>query len=205
MQTDDGDLRVMTHNQRPRAQGQLEPRPALLSQSPIVHAVDPDDFDMGPRVVPLDPSKTKRPRRRRTTVSLVIPAKTEAPNLPDVLGRIPNSVDEVILVDGQSTDVTLLMATSCRPDIRIVHERRPGKGLALQAGFHAATGDVVVAMDADGSMMPDEIPNYVHFLKNGYDFVKGSRFVGGGGSFDITKVRYEDIQRSAIMAAPAAE
>jgi glycosyltransferase involved in cell wall biosynthesis len=119
----------------------------------------------------------------------VIPAKNEAPNLPDVLGRIPSSVDEVILVDGQSTDVTLLMATSCRPDIRIVHERRPGKGMALQAGFHAATGDVVVAMDADGSMMPDEIPNYVHFLKNGYDFVKGSRFVGGGGSFDITKVR----------------
>jgi hypothetical protein len=44
-------------------------------------------------------------------------------------------------------------------------------------------------MDADGSMSPEEIRHYVHFLTNGYDFVKGSRFIGGGGSLDITPFR----------------
>jgi glycosyltransferase involved in cell wall biosynthesis len=122
-------------------------------------------------------------------VSLVIPAKNEAPNLAWVLEQIPDSVNEVILVDGQSTDATLMMATRCRPDIRIVAEQRPGKGSALRSGFAAATGDVIVMLDADGSMSPQEIPRYLYFLDNGYDFVKGSRFVAGGGSLDITRLR----------------
>ena len=62
-----------------------------------------------------------------------------------------------------------------------------GKGSALRTGFLAATGDIIVMMDADGSMAPQEIRHYVHFLTNGYDFVKGSRFIGGGGSLDITR------------------
>ena len=131
-------------------------------------------------------------RRRagtHATVSLVIPAKNEAANLPAVLAHIPKMVSEVILVDGLSTDVTQLMATTHRPDIRIVHEERPGKGYALQSGFEAAEGELIVAIDADGSMNPEEIPHFLHFLENGYDFVKGSRFVGGGGSFDITTIR----------------
>ncbi|HYB87566.1 MAG TPA: glycosyltransferase family 2 protein [Streptosporangiaceae bacterium] len=122
-------------------------------------------------------------------VSLVIPAKNEARNLAWVLEQIPDSVNEVILVDGESTDATLMMATWCRPDIRIVAEQQPGKGCALRSGFAAATGDVIVMLDADGSMSPQEIPRYLYFLDNGYDFVKGSRFVAGGGSLDITRLR----------------
>ena len=53
----------------------------------------------------------------------------------------------------------------------------------------AATGDIIVTMDADGSMAPQEIRHYLHFLSNGYDFVKGSRLLGGGGSLDITRFR----------------
>ena len=73
------------------------------------------------------------------------------------------------------------------------HPRRTqqgaGKGSALRTGFLAATGDVIVMMDADGSMSPQEIRHYLHFLANGYDFVKGSRFISGGGSLDITPFR----------------
>lgn len=126
---------------------------------------------------------------RRTAVSLVIPAKNEARNLGHVLERLPDCVDEVILVDGRSSDVTKLMAQSCRPDIRIISEPERGKGCALRAGFDAARGDVIVAMDADGSMSPEEIPQYLYFLEHGYDFVKGSRFVAGGCSLDITPLR----------------
>jgi glycosyltransferase involved in cell wall biosynthesis len=122
-------------------------------------------------------------------VSLVIPARNEARNIAWVLEQIPKAVTEVILVDGNSTDVTLTTARSCRPDIRVVRQEGVGKGDALRSGFLAATGDIIVMIDADGSMSPQEISHYLHFLANGYDFVKGSRFIGGGGSLDISKFR----------------
>jgi glycosyltransferase involved in cell wall biosynthesis len=106
-----------------------------------------------------------------------------------VLEQIAHEVTEIILVDGDSTDVTIVTARRSRPDVRVVPQQGPGKGSALRTGFLAATGDIIVMMDADGSMSPSEIPHYVHFLANGYDFVKGSRFISGGSSLDITRFR----------------
>jgi glycosyltransferase involved in cell wall biosynthesis len=123
------------------------------------------------------------------TVSLVIPTKNEARNLFTVLEHVPRIVDEIIVVDGLSSDVTEAMAKLVNPAVRIVEQRKPGKGNALRAGFAAATGDLIVVMDADGSMSPSEIPHMLHFLANDFDFVKGSRFLVGGGSLDITPVR----------------
>ncbi|HXA31834.1 MAG TPA: glycosyltransferase family 2 protein [Acidimicrobiales bacterium] len=122
-------------------------------------------------------------------MSVVIPAKNEARNLAHVLERLPGGIDEVILVDGRSSDITRLMARNCRPDIRIITDPQAGKGHALRAGFAAAKHDIIVALDADGSMSPEEIPQYLYFLDHGFDFVKGSRFMGGGGSQDITTLR----------------
>jgi glycosyltransferase involved in cell wall biosynthesis len=122
-------------------------------------------------------------------VSAVIPAKNEAANIAWVLQHIPPMVHEVVLVDGHSTDSTIEVATRLRPDIVVVHEERHGKGAALQAGFAAATGDIVVMLDADGSMHPGEIIRYIAMLVSGFDFVKGSRFMAGGGSSDITRLR----------------
>lgn len=90
----------------------------------------------------------------RLRVSLIIPARNEARNIAWVLEQIPDSVTEVILVDGASTDVTLITARSYRPDIKVVAQDGVGKGSALRTGFLAATGDVIVMMDADGSMAP---------------------------------------------------
>ena len=125
----------------------------------------------------------------RPTVSLVIPVRNEARNIASVLEQIADDVDEIILVDGNSTDVTLTTAQAYRQDLRIVAQEGVGKGSALRTGFNAATGDIIVMMDADGSMSPQEIRHYVHFLTHGYDFVKGSRFISGGGSLDITFIR----------------
>jgi glycosyltransferase involved in cell wall biosynthesis len=122
-------------------------------------------------------------------VSLVVPARNEARNLAAVLGSIPDCVDEIILVDGNSTDATVAMALHYRPGVRVVSPDTPGKGTALRAGFDAATGDIIVMMDADGSMSATEIPHYLWLLDNGFDFVKGSRFASGGGSTDITRLR----------------
>jgi glycosyltransferase involved in cell wall biosynthesis len=129
------------------------------------------------------------PPAKAATVSLVIPVKNEARNIAWVLEQIADDVSEVILVDGNSTDATLITARRYLPDVKIVPQEGAGKGSALRTGFLAATGDIIVMMDADGSMAPQEIRHYLHFLNNGYDFVKGSRFIAGGGSLDITKFR----------------
>ena len=128
--------------------------------------------------------------RRKYSVSLVIPTLNEARNLPLVLPYIPfDWVDEVILVDGCSTDNTVKTARQLLPDIKVVLEERPGKGAALQAGYSAATGDMIVLLDADGSNDPREIPRFVQALLEGADFVKGSRFAPMGGTTDMPRLR----------------
>jgi glycosyltransferase involved in cell wall biosynthesis len=113
----------------------------------------------------------------------------EARNLPYVLTRLPRDVHEVILVDGRSTDNTIEAARAIRPDIHVVGQEGRGKGNALQQGFAACTGDIIVMLDADGSTDAAEIPRFVMALCGGADFVKGSRFASGGGSADITRLR----------------
>jgi len=122
-------------------------------------------------------------------VSVVIPTLNEAENLPHVLPRLPAGLYEVILVDGHSTDGTIEVARRLRPDVRVVAQSGRGKGNALAAGFAAATGDIFVMLDADGSTDAAEIPRFVAALCNGADFVKGSRFAQGGASSDITFTR----------------
>jgi glycosyltransferase involved in cell wall biosynthesis len=122
-------------------------------------------------------------------VTVVIPTLNEARNLPHVFKRLPKDLYEVVLVDGRSTDDTVAVARELRPDIRVVRETAPGKGRALRAGFEAARGDIIVMLDADGSADPREIPRFVGALLSGADFAKGSRFVDGGGSSDITRLR----------------
>lgn len=125
---------------------------------------------------------------RVPTVTVVIPAKNEADNLLAVLPTLP-AVHEVILVDGDSSDGTVEAARGVLPNIRVISQTRKGKGNALACGFNAATGDIIVMFDADGSADAREIPAFVEALRNGADFAKGSRFVAGGGSDDITRLR----------------
>ncbi|MCU1596224.1 MAG: hypothetical protein JWO12_3616, partial [Frankiales bacterium] len=125
----------------------------------------------------------------RPRVSVVVPTFNEAKNLPHVFSLLPEDLHEVIVVDGRSTDGTIEMALSLRPDVKIVRQTRKGKGNALACGFEAVTGDVIVMLDADGSADPREIPAYVDALVAGADFAKGTRFALGGGSSDITRIR----------------
>ena len=126
-----------------------------------------------------------RSETERLRVTVVVPTLNEERNLPHVLPRIPTWVDEVIVVDGRSVDDTIGAAKRLLPSVRIVEETRPGKGNALQAGFRAATGHVIVMLDADGSMDPAEIPSFLFALLAGADFVKGSRFLQGASTDDM--------------------
>jgi len=128
--------------------------------------------------------RTEQPR-----ISVVVPTLNEAANLPHVFARLPEGVDEVVLVDGHSTDDTIAVAQALMPSVRIVLQEGKGKGNALACGFAAARGDIIVMIDADGSTDPAEIPAFVAALLDGADFAKGSRFGEGGGSVDITPLR----------------
>jgi glycosyltransferase involved in cell wall biosynthesis len=132
------------------------------------------------------PEQSSHPAPR---VSVVIPTYNEAKNLPYVFSRLPADLHEVIVVDGRSVDDTIDVARSLRPDVRIVLQTRLGKGNAVACGFAAATGDIIVMLDADGSADPQEIPLFVAALTDGADFAKGTRFAEGGGSTDITRIR----------------
>jgi glycosyltransferase involved in cell wall biosynthesis len=129
------------------------------------------------------------PPSEHLSLSVVIPTKNEERNIAWVLERLPREVDEVVLVDGQSTDRTLEVARIVRPDVRIVLEPRRGKGAAVRAGIEAASGFVVAMLDADCSMDPQELPRFVEPVAAGVDLVKGSRFVQGGGTSDMTRLR----------------
>ena len=131
-----------------------------------------------------------RPPRRRVRISVVIPTLNEAANLPHVFARLPaEDLFEIILVDGHSTDDTIDVARQLSPSTRVIMQDGKGKGNALACGFAAARGDIIVMIDADGSTDPEEIPAYVQALLDGADFAKGSRFMDGGGSVDITPLR----------------
>lgn len=130
-----------------------------------------------------------RPHATPLTISVVIPTKNEARNIVWVLENMDPIVDQVVIVDFRSTDGTTDIARMIRPDVLVVEHPLPGKGEAIRAGFAAATGDVVVMLDADGSMDPAEIRRMVEQLASGYDLAKGSRFLAGGGTTDMTWLR----------------
>jgi glycosyltransferase involved in cell wall biosynthesis len=108
-------------------------------------------------------------------VTVIICTLNEAQNLPHVLPKIPDWVDEFLLVDGNSTDDTVEVAKKLRPDIKVVTQPGKGKGDALKYGIGQASGEIIVTLDADGETPPEEINRFIEPLLNGYDFAKGSR------------------------------
>src|SRR6202161_3198316 len=97
-------------------------------------------------------------------VSVVIPTLNEARNLEHVFAALPAGLHEVIVVDGHSVDGTPDIARQLLPDVRVITQTRTGKRQPQAWGFAAATGDIIVMIDADGSTDPAEIPNFVAAL-----------------------------------------
>ena len=117
-------------------------------------------------------------------LSVVVPAYNEAESLPELAEWIAkvcasSSIDyELIVIDDGSTDDTwevLKLLTAMNSKVRAIRFRRNyGKAAALQTGFEASAGDVVITMDADLQDSPDEIPGLVRMIReDGYHIVSG--------------------------------
>jgi glycosyltransferase involved in cell wall biosynthesis len=112
---------------------------------------------------------------RNLKISVVIPCYNEEEGVRYVIERLPDYVDEVVVVDNNSTDRTAEVATSL--GARVVHEKRKGYGAAYKAGLPAVTGDVTVTLDGDGTYPSEQIAELVDYLVDReLDFVSASRF-----------------------------
>jgi glycosyl transferase family 2 len=132
------------------------------------------------------PHATSRPRHPSPSVSVVIPVR-DAAAVPLLLRGLP-PVDEVIVVTAGPSAATVAAIRAARPDALLVHPLRPGPGAALAAGIAASSGEVVVALNGDGSTDPGDIPRYLAALRAGADVVLGSRYRPGGR--DLTGGRF---------------
>ncbi|WP_235834525.1 glycosyltransferase family 2 protein, partial [Actinomadura logoneensis] len=138
--------------------------------------------------------------RRWRTVTAVVPTLNERENLEWLLPRLyaDEQLDEIVIVDGESTDGTRELAAAYEQDslvpgphpaVRVLSQPPRGKGAAMRAGLAAASCDMVIMLDADGSMDPAEFTAFLALLRRGYQFVKGTRYGCGGGSDDLTGLR----------------
>ena len=113
-----------------------------------------------------------------TPYSIVVPARNEEQTLADVLRAIQNMTEDLILVDGHSTDATVTIARE--HGVRVVQDNGRGKGDAVRVGLAAARCPITVFIDADGSHDPRDIPKLVAPIHAGEaDLVMGSRMLGG--------------------------
>jgi glycosyltransferase involved in cell wall biosynthesis len=108
-------------------------------------------------------------------ITVIIPCLNEEQGIEKVLRRMPDFVDEVIVVDNNSTDRTADVAESL--GARVIREHVRGYGRAYKKGFSVATGDVIITLDGDHSYPPDAISYLLEaFLHLEADFLNASRF-----------------------------
>lgn len=130
-----------------------------------------------------------RPARPRTapepTVSVVIPARNEAGNIEAAIRRTPQmgGGTELIFVEGHSRDNTWAEIQRVAREnphlkIKIMQQTGKGKGDAVRLGFAAATGDILMILDADLTMPPEELPKFYEIIASGRaEFANGCRLV----------------------------
>ncbi|HMA33320.1 MAG TPA: glycosyltransferase family 2 protein [Chloroflexia bacterium] len=109
------------------------------------------------------------------TVSVVIPCFNEERGIGAVLQRMPDYIDEVVVVDNNSADGTARIARE--HGARVVHETRKGYGSAYQAGLPEARGAIIATLDGDGTYPATAIAPIIEWmLARQVDFVSASRF-----------------------------
>lgn len=131
-------------------------------------------------------------------VSLVMCAKNEAKTIGDILKRCKPFCDELIVVDGHSEDKTSEIAK--RAGARVVLDNKKGKGEAIRVGIESSKGDVIVFIDADGSHVPEDIPQLIEpIIKGEADLVIASRMTGGSEELHGDTEKFVRLIGSALI------
>jgi glycosyltransferase involved in cell wall biosynthesis len=120
----------------------------------------------------------------RLKISIILPARNEALSLGGLLPLLAQTVPnaEIIVVDDGSNDETVFICRACGAKV-LSHPYSQGNGAAIKTGARNATGDVLVFMDADSQHQPEDIPQLIAKLEDGYDMVVGARGGTGQASF----------------------
>ena len=131
------------------------------------------------------PRPTPEEGRQEPVVSVIVPARNEAGNIPEIFERVPQMAKgtELVFVEGHSTDNTCevieqeMRKHPQRPCKLLVQEGK-GKGDAVRMGFREAGGDVLMILDADLTVAPEDLPRFLAALTSGKaEFVNGVRLV----------------------------
>jgi glycosyltransferase involved in cell wall biosynthesis len=123
-------------------------------------------------------------------VGIAIPAFNEEKNIGEVLYQLNKiGYGNILVIDGLSKDGTLKVAAENGAKIVLQDGRGKGQAIRQVLSNDYLDSDALVLMDADGSMSAEEVPRFVDALSKGADVAKGSRFIHGGNSYDITATR----------------
>lgn len=116
-------------------------------------------------------------------VSLIAATWNEIEGVRATLSKIDRTVvDEIIVVDGGSTDGTVEFCT--QEGYTVFQQTRRGYGAAIREAIERAQGDLLIEFQPDGNSLSENVPRIVEKLKEGYDLVVGSRYIGGAKSYD---------------------
>lgn len=126
----------------------------------------------------------------QNSVTVIIPTLNEGKSIATVILELKHlGFSNIVVIDGNSEDDTVDVAE--RLGVNVIHQNGSGKGDAMRQAFGdtEVNGEVILVMDADGSMNPKEAFSFLEAIQNGVDCVKGSRFLPGAGSEDLTLFR----------------
>jgi glycosyltransferase involved in cell wall biosynthesis len=147
---------------------------------------------------PRRPTRIPKERPNGECISVIVPTRNEADNLLPVLVRALPHADELLVIDGHSTDGTRDIAAAC--GARVIVDDQQGKGAAIRRGIREARGDILVFLDADGSHDPADIPALVApILAGEADHVSGSRMLGGSDELHATFHQFVRLFGSQII------
>ena len=132
-----------------------------------------------------DPSREKHPQKKTPSVSVIVPARNEAGNIEQIMQRVPElgGGTEVVFVEGHSTDNTIetikdMLERFPDRNCQFFQQTGKGKGDAVRMGFSAAKGDILMILDADLTVPPEDLTRFYNAIVGGRgEFINGVRLV----------------------------
>lgn len=160
---------------------------ALVKLSPINHLALSNFIIARPQATPIGTRRADDDRAKEPVVSVIVAARNESGNIDQIIRRTPQmgGGTELIFVEGNSSDDTWAKLQSVAPQhadwgagFQIMQQDGKGKGDAVRKGFAAATGDVLMILDADMTVPPEDLPRFYEALRSGRgEYINGVRLV----------------------------